>query len=212
MKTMKTPKGTELPIISLKGKDYLQVAHRLVWFREEKPTWAISTEFVKLEETYCIAKAVISDETGKLVSTGHKREDAKHFPDFMEKAETGAIGRALAHMGYGTQFAPEIDEGLERVVDSPLPPKKFTPKAPGGLHKEVADRSPVISENQRKRMIALAIKAGYVTQEGKLDIERLKALASQYGYTGSSTEMPVNYYNQICDHLEKEAKDRSNAR
>ena len=36
-----------------------------------------------------------------------------------EKAETKAVGRALAMLGYGTQFAPELDEG-ERIVDSPV--------------------------------------------------------------------------------------------
>jgi hypothetical protein len=35
------------------------------------------------------------------------------------KAETKAVGRALAMLGYGTQFAPEMDEG-ERIVDSPV--------------------------------------------------------------------------------------------
>lgn len=116
---MKTPKGTELPLLSLKGKDYLQVAHRLVWFREERPSWAIETEFAVLSPEYSIAKATIKTDDGKIIATAHKREDAKHFPDFMEKSETGAIGRALALIGYGTQFAPELDEG-DRIVDAPL--------------------------------------------------------------------------------------------
>jgi hypothetical protein len=42
------------------------------------------------------------------------------FPEFMEKAETGALGRALALIGYGTQFcADDLDEG-DRIVDSPV--------------------------------------------------------------------------------------------
>ena len=48
-------------------------------------------------------------------------ETARGFPDYVEKAETGAIGRALGVLGYGTQFAPEFDEGTERIVDSPMP-------------------------------------------------------------------------------------------
>lgn len=118
MKTFKTPKGTELPLLDLKGKDYLQVAHRVVWFREEHPDWRIETNFAQLTLELAIAHAVIRDSSGNVMATAHKREDARHFPDFAEKAETGAIGRALALVGFGTQFAPELDEE-ERVVDSP---------------------------------------------------------------------------------------------
>lgn len=118
-KSFKTPKGTELPLLDLKGKDYLQVAHRLVWFREEKPNWSIETEYVQLTDTYAIAKATIRDETGRIMAQAHKREDKTHFQDFTEKSQTGAIGRALALVGFGTAFSPDLDEG-ERIVDSPV--------------------------------------------------------------------------------------------
>lgn len=120
----KTPRGTELPLLNLKGKEYLQVAHRLVWFREEHPKWSIKTEFLDMGPDYALAKASISDLKGTCLATSHKYEDRKGFFDFREKAETGAIGRCLALLGYGTQFAAdELDEG-ERIVDSPTPPPK----------------------------------------------------------------------------------------
>lgn len=120
MKTFKTPKGTELPLLSLRGKDYLQVAHRLVWFREEHPNWSIETEVKpNAADKSCISWACIKDETGKILSTSHKCENEKGFPDYIEKSETGAIGRALALVGYGTQFAPELDEE-SRIVDAPI--------------------------------------------------------------------------------------------
>jgi hypothetical protein len=119
-----TPKGSELPIILLKGKEYLEVKYRLVWFREERPDWSISTEFVNVTDKGVMAKATISDTTGRVISTGHKTETADGFPDFIEKAETGSIGRALAFIGFGTQFAAdELDEG-ERIVDAPVPPTR----------------------------------------------------------------------------------------
>jgi len=117
---MKTSKGTELPIIRLKGKDYLEVKYRLVWFREERPLWAIQTELLKADDKEALARAIILDESGRVVATAHKKETKSGFADFIEKAETGAIGRALALIGYGTQFcADELDEG-ERIVDSPV--------------------------------------------------------------------------------------------
>lgn len=119
MNTFKTKLGTELPISNLRGKDYLEVKYRLVWFREERPDWAIETQLVEMSDKHCVARAVIKDKEGRIISTGHKHEDKQGFADYREKSETGAIGRALAHVGYGTQFAPELDE-QERVVDSPV--------------------------------------------------------------------------------------------
>lgn len=120
MKTFKTKAGTELPLMDMRGKDYLQVAHRLVWFHEEHPDWSIETQFITLTEQYAAAKATIKDASGRVMSTAHKTETVKDFPaGHGEKAETGAVGRALAMIGYGTQFAPDLDEG-ERIVDSPI--------------------------------------------------------------------------------------------
>jgi len=98
------------------------VAWRLVWFREEHPTWGIETEQVGAIEGACLFKAVIKDESGRVLATGHKSETHKKFPDYREKAETGAIGRALASFRLWPTLifgGDELDEG-ERIVDSPL--------------------------------------------------------------------------------------------
>jgi len=109
-------------LIDLKGKSYLQVMYRLVWFRKEKPNWCIDTEAHTLNQDIAIFKAHIYDENGALKSTGYGSEQPKDFKDFIEKAETKAVGRALAMLGYGTQFTDDFDEG-ERIVDSPVPKK-----------------------------------------------------------------------------------------
>jgi len=110
-------------LIDLKGKDYLQVMWRLVWFREDKPNWGIDTKLVKIEDNHAIFAATITNEEGRAIASGYGSESIKDFKDYIEKAETKAIGRALAMLGYGTQFAPELEEG-ERIVDSPKPRKK----------------------------------------------------------------------------------------
>jgi hypothetical protein len=108
MKTTYTTKGgTELQLLNLRGKEYLEVKYRLVWLREEHPDYTIETEFVSRETDSCLAKAVIRSGEGRILATAHKFEDRKGFPDFLEKAETGAIGRALALIGYGTQFCAD---------------------------------------------------------------------------------------------------------
>jgi hypothetical protein len=132
-KSFKTTKGTELPLLNLKGKEYLQVAHRLVWFREDHKDGTIRTQLMEQggdgKDAFAVFKAeihimVLNPQTGNsqpmLVATAHKKETAGGFADYLEKAETGSIGRALALMGYGTQFtADELDEGV-RLADSPL--------------------------------------------------------------------------------------------
>lgn len=149
-KSFTTPKGTVLPLMvfkrNQKEKDakgvvtyrevisnYLQVAHRLVWFREERPEWGISTSILEHDAAnkMAIVKATISNEQGMIMAQGTKVEHAAHFPDYLEKAETGAIGRALAMCGYGTQFAPELDEG-DRLADAPQQGHKSNGQASNG--------------------------------------------------------------------------------
>lgn len=115
-------------LMDLKGKSYLQVMWRLVWFREDKPLWSIDTKLEQLTDNHAVFSAKIYDENGVQKSAGYGSESVKDFRDFIEKAETKAVGRALAMLGYGTQFAPEMDEG-ERIVDSPVPIPKPKPAA-----------------------------------------------------------------------------------
>jgi len=110
-------------LIRLQGnREYLPVAQRLVWFREAHPDWGIETriEVLDIDEGVAVFSATVRDETGRLMAKATRMETARGFADYIEKAETGAVGRALALCGFGTQFAPELEEG-ERLVDSPHP-------------------------------------------------------------------------------------------
>lgn len=123
-KSVVTQKGTNLPLMNLKGKDYLMVAYRVQWFNENAARFRVETDFLKLDDDQTIARAKVTEfgqDGVELKScTATKRETKKDFPDHTEKAETGAIGRALALIGYGTQFAvSDLDEG-DRLADSPL--------------------------------------------------------------------------------------------
>jgi len=138
MNEWKTPKGTVLYIIDLKGKPYLPVAERLVWFREVHQEWSIQTKLV-LGQDSCLATAWIRNTNKHIIAMAHKYEDKKGFADYIEKSETGAVGRALAMCGFGTQFcADELDE-KDRLADAPrnvstqtttMPPKENAPLPP----------------------------------------------------------------------------------
>jgi hypothetical protein len=99
--------------------DYLPVAPRIAWFRREHPDWSIITKTEELANKGVVMKAIIRNSDRRIIATARKKETEIGFPDYIEKAETGAVGRALAMCGYGTLQAPEFDEG-ERIADSPI--------------------------------------------------------------------------------------------
>ena len=124
--------------------DYLPVQWRLVWFNEKCPEGKItiiekiidpdreiekevmqwnsetrrSEKIVKRALGWAYFHVRVEDGKGK-VGEAVKSESAVDFDDYIEKADTGATGRALAKIGYGTQFAPEFDE-QHRIVDAPV--------------------------------------------------------------------------------------------
>ncbi len=111
------------------NKDYLEVKWRLVWLCEQQPKYTIHSEVVPTpagaKGITVMARVAFLDENGDVIrsATGHKTSSGFAGGD-LEKAETGAIGRALALLGYGTQFALELetDDPDENPVDSPVPP------------------------------------------------------------------------------------------
>ncbi len=110
----------EKHLIKLQGnRSYLPVSARLVWFREQHPNWRIETQIqqIDVESGLAIFKASIIDDSDRVIATGTKMETRVGFPDYVEKAETGAIGRALAVAGFGTQFAPELGDEAVRTSD-----------------------------------------------------------------------------------------------
>lgn len=112
--------------LKLKGKDYLQVAARIAMFREDHPDYGILTEVVTITEVVHV-KATVFDGGGNPLASAHKRVreggrgPAADFP--VETAETGAIGRALGLIGYGT-LAGDFTEG-EDIADAPIDKNKW---------------------------------------------------------------------------------------
>jgi hypothetical protein len=101
--------------------DYLEVKWRLVMFREKYPHGVITTEeiCVDLDRGYARYKAIVADGEGGQ-ATGYGTETQADFADFCERAETRALGRALAVLGFGTQFVgQDLTEG-DHVADAPV--------------------------------------------------------------------------------------------
>jgi hypothetical protein len=108
-------------LTKVSGRDYLEVKWRLVWLRSAHPEAQIETELIEHRNQLAVFRARVTLPSGAS-ATGWGSEGTEDFGDYLEKAETKALGRALAALGFGTQFCPDYDFGAERqkVVDSPV--------------------------------------------------------------------------------------------
>ena len=101
------------------GGDYLDVKWRLLWLRKEHPDAELLTEMVEHDQQMAIFKATVTLPTGGK-ATGYGSETANDFPDFIEKAETKAIGRALNALGFGAQFGERGDDTATMPAGRPV--------------------------------------------------------------------------------------------
>lgn len=98
-------------LIKVQGnRSYLPVSAAIAWFRTEHPDWGILCD-VAIDADVCLATATIIGTGAAVVATAHKQESRKAFDDYVEKAESGAVGRALRFAGFGTA---DVDVDVEQ--------------------------------------------------------------------------------------------------
>ncbi len=157
------------------GARYLEVKWRIYWLRQSCRNAAIETEAVKLDAAIAIFKCTITIPKGGS-ATGYGSSKSEDFKDYVEKAETKSIGRALNVLGFGTQFAPEFLE--------PAPPRREVNEDgevsyrrsgfyPPERAEEPAAPKPKLSDAQRKLIFALA-------REMNIDEDRLHELCKEH--------------------------------
>ena len=175
------------------GADYLKVPGRVLLFRAAHPHGAITTDLVRLEDGFAMFRATVTTADGVILAVAHGSETLKGFPNgFIEKAETVAVGRALASAGFGTQFAAaDFTDHMGKLVDAPVASKE--PPAP--MEWEMGDA-------QQRRLRA-------VMKEHGCTPDALAALMKKYsmGLTGDpqkpvSTKLLIEpYFDALVDTL-----------
>ncbi len=167
-------------LMQIDGRDYLEVKWRLVWLRTEYPTARISTRLVKHEDGFALFRATVALPNGAS-ATGWGSETAHDFGDYIEAAETKALGRALAALGFGTQFTRDYDfaemaaQGAPRqVVDSPVgaPQVVFStaarstnPMPPTAINGNGAATGNGLTDKQLKAIYAIGRAAQHLSED-----------------------------------------------
>lgn len=159
--------------------EYLEVKYRLVWLRDQHPAATVETSLLELdkENRFALFRAQIEIPEIGAVAIAHGSETGADFGDYIEKAETKAVGRALAILGYGTQFTAEseMDDGVrqERPVDAPVDVPNPTPIAEARRAlKEKIQQIGMAQEDVR----ALAMEVVGKSDSRKMSLEELQAI------------------------------------
>jgi hypothetical protein len=144
------------------ANDYLDVKWRLVWFREEHPDGSITTDLLSQPGVSpAVVKATVTLENG-VSATGFGQCGTEDWGDWLEKAETRSIGRALALLGYGTQFCEDFDD---IITDAPVEPRSERAASSGAGRPAISDPASPMTPNQRRYIESLARDTG-LDQDG----------------------------------------------
>lgn len=131
---------TKLQTIDIKGKKYSTVDSRVEFFREKFPQWSLETEYpiLDLDKGVCVCRAVVKDETGKIMADGFAHEwqskpgSMVNKTSYIENAQTSAVGRALGFIGIGINgmgiaTAEEVQTAIDHQEANDMPtPKQNT--------------------------------------------------------------------------------------
>ena len=124
---------------NIKGKQYVEVNQRLLYFRNEEQYsgWSIETSFLVLDSESCVVQCTIRDNEGRVRAQGTAQEDKSssriNQTSYVENGETSAVGRALAMLGIGIETSiassNEVSMAIAKDGSKPVSNKKVAPKS-----------------------------------------------------------------------------------
>ena len=108
--------------IKIKGKDYVQVNERIIFFRSAKQFegWGYDSQVIKDDGQSIQIKVSVFDSNGIQKSSGHAEEirgsSNINKTSALENCETSALGRALGGLGIGVKEAMASAEEVQNAI------------------------------------------------------------------------------------------------
>lgn len=168
-------------VTKIQGREYLEVKWRQVWFRDVHPLGSIVTEIIPSEGVVVVKATVAVD--GVIIATAHgsANDEGKRVVwagKSLEKAETAAIGRALANAGFGTQFTEDEETN---VVDSPVE-RKLQQSEPRPYQRPNPNPTPALAPaTPIEKWLNSNVPAGSKAYKGAIGVFYTAALELIYG-------------------------------
>jgi hypothetical protein len=100
------------------GREYLDLKWRLVWLRNQEPDASVESQMVATSEDDVVCRATISLQSGGS-ATAHGSARRSESERAVEEAESRALGRALAALGFGAEYS---DDDVIEFQPTPEPP------------------------------------------------------------------------------------------
>lgn len=106
---------------NIKGKQYVEVNQRLLYFRqnEKYSGWSIENEIVSMSNESVVMRCIVRNADGVVIASAHAQEDRTssmiNKTSYVENCETSAVGRALAFVdaiGVETSIASAEEVGM----------------------------------------------------------------------------------------------------
>ena len=111
--------NSSLSRVSIRGKEYVDVASRIQGFWQLYPEGSITTKLLSDDGKRCVFLAQCLDANGRILSTGHAYEiqgRGVNATSYLENCETSAVGRALGMFGIGSTESIASAEEVSNAV------------------------------------------------------------------------------------------------
>lgn len=155
----------ELATVKIKGKDYVMVNERIKAFRNNFKGFSLETEIIDITSESCTMRAVVRDDTGRIIATGTAQERKQssniNNTSYVENCETSAWGRALGNLGIGVDTsicsAEELSFALtnQKATEEREQSEKAEKQATKNFQKDMDSAEPIITKATLEKLNTL---------------------------------------------------------